>query len=922
MITQPEDKVLETINSYPEEYDQIKKTALCYGTQLVVVPSYKNNHRAKFSDKTGNLQNVLVHLRAHEHTNYLILASSPTHIPNTSYLVIDFDDHNHGNDKLSEAQRASAFTESVGLITVKYKLDKDTLVIKTPSGHGRHFVYIIPTDVAEEIGRWSIKLLPNVEVKIGSPKWKTTFPGPGTRNDSGRQYIIEKERQPKEVSEEFIRYLLTLKREEIKEYKPPSGEISSNIDDEVNVRNAEYNITDFFYIKSKQFEKAGYPKGIVPNGERNETIYQLAREISRYNLSLDKILELTKEQNYKRLHSPLDDWELEATVRSAYNITLAAKEETTRVKDGVFTPYEKDEKGNYSISYKVYEEKVKHINDYEITYLLDNQTLTEVWCSTIFHVNGMFYVPKMHAQERFEETAKMYDERESNSDGHIEINEVTDALSKTSLHFESYSIKDFNSAYKVRKQGTQRVTPVFESIDFRKFFINVDESRFILEYCADFKRPHIYSNKFAYIPMMPAIKPIPLTAPQHLQPTEAELEEAGNRLKNHFMSMVDVDNAEEEIHHILQWFAIQLQNGTYKTENILMFIGDQNTGKSIVMEVLRPLFPSNYMAKIDDVQHIESTFDTCKTITIFDDVHFNKLSDKGATLWNKLKSTSTASIQTSHKKFKDISEIKGVRNYIFTTNEAPNLNEISTDRRTTQFFNTKRVNINEKRKEVRDWLLWLKGSTPSTKMRGYVLTQTYLCRYPISGFNAQYKTKKQLKKLSTATLNDKFLYRLVFTVLNDGMIEIDGKLYQGFPFGTIAPRLKVRKYFDDIRPLLVSKEKKHGQILDIYKDSKDQRETRELFESVCSLTKDRFLIGNQRDGGIHLCTKEQLIEIIALYDLGGSSDFHIEQIKTKFGFNSDKLKHLTPGTINPMDLLAVEELYELENMDSNDDNNF
>ena len=731
--------------------EQLQLVIECLGPQTQFTPAYADNHRAHDTTNTHlNSQQLLMRIQESKSlSNYKIHANTPTSLEGHCLLVLDYDDHIQIDSLPTIKQQRIELHR-------KFSLDP-TYTVKTPTGDGVQEYYLIPVDQAQKIGKWSTTLqlpnFPNVEVKLGLPNLKITLPGPGTYvKEKGAYYQVLEKSPPQVVSEELIRHLTELRRTEIESFIPLTG-IESELNSPTNITK----MRGFLVDKTGPYV-SGLKEPITVG--RNNKLYQLARDCFKYNVSkqivLDSLMQLLN-NDPKVFDYPLEEYEFEATIASAYNSVLESKQHHDKAIDSDLAPYKRDGYGNHTISYLSYLKKTKHLTTYTKDTIMKDERLRSMFSELVIFHSNLYYVPSINDREAVVEECdrQLSDARDFGTT--ISVDTVAKLLSETSLYWTTYKANEFKEAFQYQN-ANRKMEPLVRWPNFASLHVDVKPNRLVKSNASIFNREFIYdTSKRFYMIDVAAIPPLTADEPPA---TPKELTWVENMLNRHIKRVVDPNNFEAERDYLLSRMSLLIQRPNTRTENILVLKGEQGTGKSAFFNLFRPLLHSSQTKNFDSAQRLENNFTNLAYVSHFDDISL----DFNETVVNKLKNVATSATQYEEKKGIDAIEVIRPVNISMTTNSDITNTEVLRGRRWTILCNQSIPNREEIRKDVFDTFTRLLEND----QRLYRVLATYIHSFNIKLFSPTFKSNWQLNKASEDAKGDAPTARVLSTIVNYG----------------------------------------------------------------------------------------------------------------------------------------------------------
>ena len=856
--------------------EQLQLVTDLLGPQTQFVPAYTNNPRSHDSTSTRlNAQQLLLQLENRkEFSNYKIVVDTPTSLEDHCLICIDYDDHDHSQGISVSRQRQELHR--------RFSLDP-TYAVKTPTGEGVHEYYLMPIEEAKKINKWHSKLdLPdfrNVEIKIGLPGVKTGYPGPGTYvKEKDAFYQVLEKKPPQVISESLTRHLIELRRHEIETFIPLTG-VDPEIDTDINIRN----MLALLGEKTASYV-AGNKDPII--GDRNNKIYQLARDCFKYNVSKQIVLDSLSRfvnDSPKVFLFPLDRDEFEATINSAYNSVVEAKQYHDKSVDKNLAPYEKDEYGNHVIEYESYVKKTQFLSGYQIPVILGDERLRSMFCELVVFFENEYYVPSIepvsYLQERYEEELKNTLELDSIFDAESVIEQLT----MTSLNWKKYSPKDFKETFRfVINPKSSTLAPLASWAKFQQLSISLRPFGLHSVYTPIFNKQFIFDGRRFFLAKSPAIRPL---APNEIQPTQAEISKIEKYLHDRLSTIVDPNFYEEESRFVLSRMALLVKKPNIRLENVLVVKGYEGSGKSVFFNLFRPLMHSSlskFFASL--AQAFEGNFGDPAFYTHIDDSATSDINNK---VEQSIKNKVTSPTQSVERKGVDTVEETRSINVSMTTN-----NEITSDQmisgRRWSIINNQVVPDKAKiRNQIREMLIDLYADN----FRLYRVLATYIYNYDTSSFTPNYKSHWQLTEKSKFAYGDAPTARLLSVIVNYGFYPPEEK--GGTPIQIIKEGEEL--HVTDLNRLFFANDKKKAKtrtrtnIASVFVDSKNleaknrikvefEKYSPKIITSKPSKTQP-MQYGNHRMSP----SIKDLIRLLAVYLYGSAEENLVKLVINEYG---------------------------------------
>lgn len=890
-------------------FGQLQKTIDLLGDQIKVVPVYVNNHSAHDVTKTEVTPQALRLLIENQskYGGYKIHANSPSPLDTHFFLVVDYDDHTDEDKSISVKERRIALHSKFNL--------PPTFSVKTPSGEGIHEYYLVPKEVAVEIGKWSqlvgIPQIPATEIKIGLPHLKTGFPGPGTHRE-GSYYTIIEERAPAEVSQEFMHFLLAKRLKEKESFSTPAG-TETTIDSSVNVANAQSYISEAvlpYILKQK-------PPCFGAQDSRNNKLYSLAMECFRRNLSKEMTIALLEpvNANPRIFSSSLSEDEVEATIASAFDNTQQNKLHHTKAIDPDLEPYKKDEYGQKIISYESYKKKTELLSKYTKSTILSDSRLFLTFCELVILHKGLYYVPSIQSQKKVIDECERQLKDSAEFGTAISVDAVTKLLSETSLHWQAFKPAEFKDRYQfVDRSNNDRIKPVTSSPVFISHHIDLSENNLIQTAVSTFPYKNILESENFYMVNQAPITPIP-KGELYSQPTDTEIEFVKEMLDRHIRRIVDPNNFEQERDFLLGRYALLLQRPNTRTENILILRGEQGTGKSAFFNLFRPFFHSSQTKNFDSSSRLENNFTNLAYISHFDDSTI----DFDERVIDKLKNISTSSTQYEERKGIDAVEVIKPINISLTTNREIENTEVLLGRRWTVLNNSEMPDREAIRKDVFNTFTKLLENN----LRLYYVFATYMHQFDATKFKPNFKSVYQRNVGAERAKGENFIKRILGVVVNYGYYSPEIRVFEA---GKSTARLDVYdhllKYKDVKRD--TNKQVRAGTIFKDISNADAKARTISYWKRIAPLSdmNQQAKISHKYGFTLKSPDLKDLITLIAVFMYDSADITAVDSVIAKYGLmdhwnwsEGEEMKIPTGTTLGDIDPFAYMDPDEIEDED-------
>jgi len=807
-------------------------------------------------------------------------------------VILDIDDHNGTltKDQITGFKKAFNLTK--------------TLAVKTPSGKGLQLLYKVPSHLNERLmGRgYSFADFPNVEVFVSLKPNKQRRVVPGSSKAEGDYTLlldapiadlpmhmlevlqVQSETQFEDISKDSTNYI---------EYNSKGSEDSQH-----NFNDARDFVNQKIVDPVMNGEESFFAKG------RNNALFQLSKDVAKYNLSKEKIRQLYTitffgipaiwETN------GFDEEEITTCIEQGYNAIREEGRATQRASRLV--PFEKNDEGHYTIDKKDYIAKAEHVLKYEIGKILRVDDLRRQYWELVIKDGSNYHVPRKRQVESYRRNYEQSVANEEANDVFVDL-EILREKTETELHWVLMSEKEFNAVHKY-PSGKVMCNPSgrdeFNSrvIHARVVQTKLELSTNICEYGTFYAEPKSairILNKYTQKDRLLVEKLI------------------DTLLKN----VVDPDHFAEEKCFLLDRFAKIIQNPLTRTENILVLHGPYGSGKSIFVNLMSALLPLNFTSVITSSEELDVRFTHWKPLTHIDDIDLNEVRPLA---WNRLKALTTMSNVPLERKGVDmVLTGHGTNISIGTNTELETPSVILGDRRTTYVSFNEYIDQEEVAGEVKDVLQQLKDHD----FHLLSVLKTMLSSRDTSAFSPKYKTHAQLALETQSAMESKLLIAVLFAIKNYGYMSNDLQLF--VPNGRV-PKLDMVAYYNhtvriregytlDIEEYTIEQGTK---LITLTENMPDKKKVRSLLKKTfsdnpSSLKASKINDNIQRSFDMHVPFMKDWIRFAAtiMYNTEG---LHIKLIE-EFGFQEQwdwdgKTKPDDPslGSLNPLENTPYETL--------------
>jgi hypothetical protein len=729
---------------------QFELTAKLLGPETKYRVSRTDNHR--IHDKKNLMSAESLKLKLMNSTNWTNYKIDPKSAPKDhTYIVLDYDDHGDEPINLQELQKS--VHQYFGL--------KETFTVKTPSGTGFQEWYIIETDVLvnkiKKNNFQSIELpdktLP-IEIKTCLPDFNVTLEGPGTyRQSKSEYYTIIQETEPVKLAHKLTSFLIKLSESE-RQRTVKKLEIRS--------RTADITEDSFTNIESSQNElikhSGKFLFGIEKIEEhRNDYLYRMAMEIYTFNLSYEKGMEVLQLLQQSVFSCPLEDWEFEATNKSAYNRIRDARREFENSFDHIMEEFPKDDYGFVNVDRELYTARVEHLTGMVQNFMLSNNTNRRAFCETLIKTDENICVPVKVSHKSFEQAfAHEYNQYKQGTNPRFSV--LFDALQKCSLYWKKLSYAEFNNNYTFIPEGLKNNKKVSGTSEFNNYSNVV---HIIHEEPSAAKAKYILENGTANIGIKKDIE-IPVESINSFEKKELEF------FHNIFRRALTDEKKPEEYNFLLDRIALPLQHPNVNIDNVTAFYGKQGIGKTAFFTFISSLFNLDVVGIYPDFESFIAPHEEMKEMTLIEEVHLIE-STQTLKIWDKIKAISTSEMQHVNKKFIQSVKIARSINIFTTSNHLPDSLTILEDRRLTLLYSPNPrmgTEIETSMKRIAKFLF----GYPGAELRGLRVLYTDLINRKVKRQSWNYKPYFQKELCMELNADNKQLQCIMNYVANLGIV--------------------------------------------------------------------------------------------------------------------------------------------------------
>lgn len=729
---------------------QFELTSKLLGPDTKYRISRSDNHRVHDKKNLLSAESLKLKLtNSKSWTNYKI---DPKSAPKDhTYIVLDYDDHGTNEVDLPKLQKS--VHQYFGLT--------ETFTVKTPSGSGFQEWYLIETDTLvnkiQKNNFQSIELpdktLP-IEIKTCLPGFNVTLEGPGTyRQSKSEYYTIIQETEPVKLSHKLISFLTKLSESErqrtVKKLEIRSRTADITEDSLTNITAAQNELIKY---------NSKYLFGIEKIEEhRNDYLYRMSMEIYTFNLSYEKGMEALALLQQSVFSPPLEDWEFEATTKSAFNRIRDARREFENSFDHIMEEFPKDDYGFVKIERDLYTARVEHLTSMTQNFMLSNNTNRKAFCETLIKTDESIYVPVKVSHKSFERAfAHEYNQYKQGTNPRFSV--LFDALQKCSLYWKKLSYAEFNNNYVFIPEGGKNNKKVSGTAEFNNYSNVV---HIIHEEPSAAKSKYILENGTANIGIKKDIE-IPVESINDVEKKELEF------FHNTFRRALTDEKNPEEYNFLLDRIALPLQHPNVNIDNVVAFYGKQGIGKTAFFTFISSLFNLDVVGIYPDFESFIAPHEEMKEMTLIEEVHLTDTTQTSK-IWDKIKAISTSEMQHVNKKFIQSTKIARSINIFTTTNHLPDSLSMLEDRRLTLLYSPNPKigsDIEESMKRIAKFLF----GYPGAELRGLRVLYTDLINRKIKRLSWNYKPYFQKELCMELNADNKQLQCIMNYVANLGIV--------------------------------------------------------------------------------------------------------------------------------------------------------
>ena len=741
--------------------DQLKKTQFLLGSEAKYRSSRTDNHRVHDKHNLLNAEQTRLKIaNSNEWANYKI---DPRSAPqDTTYIILDYDDHEQGSEN------PPIDTKELQRQVHDYFDLEPTFTVKTPTGTGFQEWYTIPTSIlVNDIKKNAFKEieLPDrtlpIEVKSCLPDYNVTFEGPGTyRRSNNSYYILENEIAPQSLSHKLVSYLASLSQAErqrtVKRLEMRSRTADLTEDSISNVEAAQHNL-----IKGVNQFLFGIEK---LEAHRNDYLYQRAMDLYTYNLSYERGAEVLKILQNSVFAEQLEDWEFDATTKSAFERIRDAKREFENSFDHVMQEFPLDDYGFTLVDRELYEARVEHLTSMQQSFMLTNNTNRRAFCETLIKTSDTVYVPVKVSHKMFTKAfAQEYEQFKLGTNPRFSV--LFDLLYKCSLYWKSLPYNEFNNEYSYTPEGLKNSKKVYSTPEFNNYanscnVVQTDPN------CARAK--YILEHGVANLGIIKdiAIDPNTITVEEQ---TELDF------FHNVFRKALTDESKPKEYEFLLDRIALPLQQPNVNIDNVVAFYGKQGIGKTAFFSFISSLFNLDVVGIYPDFESFTAPHEEMKEMTLIEEIHLTD-SPQNMKTWDKIKAISTSEMQHVNKKFVQSTKIARSINIFTTTNHFPDSLMMLEDRRLTLLYSPNPRMGTEIEIAIRRVVKFLFGY-PGAELRGLRVLYTDLINRKVKRTSWNYKTHFQKEVCMELNADNKQLQTIMNYVANLGILPNTDERY-------------------------------------------------------------------------------------------------------------------------------------------------
>ena len=716
--------------------DTAKITSLL-GDQIKFVPT-KTNSVHSLSMKDGNF-NIL----SPEHASIIMRSREDyqnAKIPAASapdgylWIILDYDD--------------KKLTNIVPDLATPFNL-KPTYTVKTPTGAGRQEWYKISEQDAAKLpkNKYIIPSFPNVEIFIGRRSGKQLFfVAPGSKKDNG-EYVLSNAIECSLISTKFIETLQIQVQAENdfldKNLEPKLHNFSVEID-------STSNISEFASIIDKISSAISFGgESHVAEGGRNQFIYDKACIGFEYNLSSQKVSLILTKMNNIVFEEPLEEFEIDTSIQSAYNNIREARKRLERALGTTLKLFEFDDYGHRKVTKDELEAKVVQLSKHRLYARLESEELRTLLCETIIQdiSTGVYYVSTMVSPDLYnKEYGKSLINELKDPDSQIEYQRLLDLKSQSILHWEMKTSKQMNEKFQFFRGNSNKNLIASREFKRHSFECYVTETR---------GDPILNDDRFFHHTESP------IGVAQDV--TKEEKQKVSSLLRRQCRYILDPNNFEKEFNYVLDRYALMLQNPNKKIDNIMVLQGSQGSGKTKLVETFMYMFPVGDVQKVANAELISGRFEKHARVLHIDEIEINNNKD----IHNVLKSISTSETQSQEVKYQERKTVTQAVNLSMSTNEDIHDMEILNGRRFTVIVNDEVFLIEDVRRETREILIEYKKNN----WRLLEVMHTMLIERDASGFKPDFVTDRQRLAIMEMRKGTDFDKSLLISIMNYGYVS-------------------------------------------------------------------------------------------------------------------------------------------------------